>query len=220
MAYIINRFDGTQLSIVDDGVLDNSTSLGLIGRNYTGYGETQNENFVFLLENFANNAPPTRALRGQIWYNTTEKALKVYGIGPLVGGAPTFQWLSIGNATVAETDPAHSNGGLWLKSTTNQLYVSDGTVWRQVGPEGVDGFAVTKMTSTAIRDSFGSLKPVIIAQVNGETTTVYTNEAFVINIEDNIPGFNQLFKGINVKSDSVINGNLRGNADTATQFQP
>ena len=56
MAYIINRFDGTQLSIVDDGVLDNSTSLGLIGRNYTGYGETQNENFVFLLENLTISA--------------------------------------------------------------------------------------------------------------------------------------------------------------------
>ena len=69
MAYIINRFDGTQLTIVDDGILDTSTPVGLIGRNYTGYGEVQNENFIFLLENFANASreslgmapvPPTR----------------------------------------------------------------------------------------------------------------------------------------------------------------
>ena len=32
MAYIINRFDGTQLTIVDDGILDTSTPVGLIGR--------------------------------------------------------------------------------------------------------------------------------------------------------------------------------------------
>ena len=209
MAYIINRFDGTQLSIVDDGVLDNSTSLGLIGRNYTGYGETQNENFVFLLENFANNAPPTRALRGQIWYNTTEKTLKTYN-GTV--------WLSIGNATVAETDPAHSNGGLWLKSTTNQLYVSDGTVWRQVGPEGVDGFAVTKMTSTKIRDVVGAFKPVIITQLNGTTTAIFTNEAFEINAEDSITGFSQLENGINIRNDSVVHGSLKGNASSATRL--
>ena len=47
MAYIINRFDGTQLTIVDDGILDTSTPVGLIGRNYTGYGEVQNENFIY-----------------------------------------------------------------------------------------------------------------------------------------------------------------------------
>ena len=135
MAYIINRFDGTQLTIVDDGVLDISTPLGLIGRNYTGYGETQNENFVFLLENFANSSPPARALRGQIWYNTTERALKTYN---------GTNWLSIGNATVAETEPAHSSGGLWLNSVTNQMYVSDGTTWRlHGGPKAAVLFSIT-----------------------------------------------------------------------------
>ncbi len=210
MAYIINRFDGTQLTIVDDGVLDNSTPLGLIGRNYTGYGETQNENFVFLLENFANSSPPARALRGQIWYNTTEKALKTYN---------GTNWLSIGNATVAEAEPAHSSGGLWLNSVTNQMYVSDGTTWRLVGPEGVAGFAVTKMTSTKIKDSLGASKPVIISEINGETVAILTNESFVINSENAILGFDQLNKGINLKSDSYISGNLKGNADTASRFQ-
>ena len=210
MAYIINRFDGTQLTIVDDGVLDISTPLGLIGRNYTGYGETQNENFVFLLENFANNAPPARALRGQIWYNTTEKALKTYN---------GTDWLSIGNATVAELEPAHSSGGLWLNSVTNQMYVSDGTTWRLVGPEGVDGFAVTKMTSVKIRDSVGTYKPVIISQINGETTAILTNEPFTINLSDSILGFNQLYKGINLKSDSFLTGNVKGNTDSATRLE-
>jgi hypothetical protein len=210
MAYIINRFDGTQLTIVDDGVLDISTPLGLIGRNYSGYGETQNENFVFLLENFANTAPPARALRGQIWYNTTEKALKTYN---------GTDWLSIGNATVAITEPAHSLGGLWLNSITNQMYVSDGITWRLVGPEGVEGFSVTKMTSTKIRDTTGTFKPVIISQINGEITAILTNESFVINPQEGILGFNQLYKGINLKSDSFLTGNVKGSSESAGRLE-
>ena len=48
MAYTINKFNGTELVVLEDGTIDTSTSLGLVGRNYVGYGETQNENFVFL----------------------------------------------------------------------------------------------------------------------------------------------------------------------------
>jgi hypothetical protein len=215
MAYIINRFDGTQLTIVDDGVLDISTPLGLIGRNYTGYGETQNENFVFLLENFANTSPPARALTGQIWYNTTANALQVYSSGP----DNTKVWLSIGNATVSETEPAHSTGGLWMNSVTNQLYVSNGTVWNQVGPEGVQGFATTKLTSTKIRDSVGTFKPVILAQINGNTTAILSTESFTINAQDEIVGFSELSSGINLRSGSVLNGNVKGNATTATRLE-
>lgn len=209
MAYIINRFDGTQLTIVDDGVLDTSTPVGLLGRNYTGYGEIQNENFIFLLENFANASPPARALSGQAWYDKTAKALKVYN---------GTTWLSIGNATVSETEPAHSNGGLWLKSTTQQLFVSDGTVWRQVGPEAAEGFAVTKMTSTIIKDSLGTNKPAILSQINGETTAIIVNEDFIINATTEIPGFSQLTRGINLKSSNYFSGPLKGNADSATRL--
>jgi hypothetical protein len=210
MAYIINRFDGTQLAIVDDGILDTSTPVGLIGRNYTGYGEIQNENFIFLLENFANASPPARALNGQAWYDKGAKALKVYN---------GTTWLSIGNATVSETEPAHSNGGLWLKTTTQQLYVSDGIVWRQVGPEAAEGFAVTKMTSTIIKDSLGTNKPAILSQINGETTAIIVNEDFTINAATEIPGFSQLTRGINLKSTNYFSGALKGNADSATRLE-
>ena len=68
MSYVINRFSGQQLVVLEDGTLDTSTSIGLLGRNYVGYGEVQNENFLFLLENFANASPPARSpnsTRGQ-----------------------------------------------------------------------------------------------------------------------------------------------------------
>lgn len=194
MAYIINRFDGTQLTIVDDGILDTSTPVGLIGRNYTGYGEVQNENFIFLLENFANDSPPARALSGQAWYDKTAKTLKVFnGTG----------WLSIGNATVAETEPLHSNGGLWLKTATQQLFVSDGTVWRQVGPEAAEGFAVTKMTSTKIKSLTGAFYPVILTQINGVTTAIHSDNEFTISADEAVPGFSVIYPGLNYPTTGV-----------------
>jgi hypothetical protein len=49
MPYIINKYSGSELVVLQDGTLDTSTSIGLLGRNYVGYGEVQNENFLFLL---------------------------------------------------------------------------------------------------------------------------------------------------------------------------
>ena len=67
MSYQINKTDGTLLVDLADGQLDsNSTDLSLIGRNYRGFGEAFNENFIALLENFANQSAPVNPLRGQI----------------------------------------------------------------------------------------------------------------------------------------------------------
>ena len=125
MGYVINKFSGEQLVVLADGTLDTSTSLGLVGRNYVGYGETQNENFVFLLENFANDAPPSRPLVGQIWFNTTDDTAYAYD---------GTQWNPIGSAAVSASAPPNTNpGALWFKTPVNQLYVYTGTEWRFIG---------------------------------------------------------------------------------------
>ena len=51
MPYQIDRYAGTTLTTVQDGTVDQTTNLKLVGKNYAGYGEIQNENFVHLLEN-------------------------------------------------------------------------------------------------------------------------------------------------------------------------
>ena len=78
MSYNLNKTDGTLLTELVDGVLDiNTTDISLVGRNYSGYGEFINENFIRMLENFANPNSPVTPLKGQLWYDTSESKLKL-----------------------------------------------------------------------------------------------------------------------------------------------
>ena len=54
MAYTIIKSDGTVLTTIADGTINTtSTSLQLPGRNYAGYGQYLDTNFVHMVENFA-----------------------------------------------------------------------------------------------------------------------------------------------------------------------
>jgi hypothetical protein len=78
MAYTIVKSDGTVLTTIADGTINTtSTSLGLPGRNFAGYGQTVDTNFVHQLENYASNTPPANPLRGQLWYDINNSLLKV-----------------------------------------------------------------------------------------------------------------------------------------------
>ena len=79
MIYTVNFTDTSKNPIlVEPGELDKSTSISLVGKNYTRYGEVFAENFVHLMENFSNDLPPTNPIEGQIWYKSDEKLLKFY----------------------------------------------------------------------------------------------------------------------------------------------
>lgn len=72
MAYTIQRKDGA--IIIEDGTLDVTTSLKLVGRDYFGYGEAIAQDLVDLLENFASAdsiTGPSNPTTGQIWYKDT-----------------------------------------------------------------------------------------------------------------------------------------------------
>jgi hypothetical protein len=211
MAYVINKFNGVQLVVLDDGTIDTSTSLGLLGRNYIGYGETQNENFVFLLENFANTAPPSRPLVGQIWFNTTDDTAYAYD---------GSNWNPIGSATSSSTAPLNTNSGaLWLKTPVNQLYVYTGTEWRFIGPEAVEGFGSTRARAGSLDDTLGNPQPVIFLETNGTVFAICTAAAFVINPSNSVTGFNNALQvGINLSATAKINGSITGNAATADQL--
>ena len=78
MPYILNKTNGTIVATVQDASIDRTTDLQFLGRNYAGYGEIQNENFLKLLENFSNYTPPANPIDGQVWYNPSYKNLNVY----------------------------------------------------------------------------------------------------------------------------------------------
>jgi hypothetical protein len=211
MAYVINKFNGVQLVVLDDGTIDTTTSLGLVGRNYVGYGETQNENFVFLLENFANTSPPSRPLVGQIWFNTTDDTAYAYD---------GSNWNPIGSATLSSAAPPNTNSGaLWLKTPDNQLYVYTGTEWRFIGPEAVEGFGSTRARAGSLDNTAGDPQPVIFLETNGTIFAICTAAAFVINPSNSVTGFsNALQVGINLSATAKINGSITGNAATADQL--
>ena len=59
MSYRINKTDGSLLVDLIDGTINTESSdITLIGRNYKGFGELINENFVKILENFASTSAP------------------------------------------------------------------------------------------------------------------------------------------------------------------
>lgn len=93
MAYTIVKSNGTVLTTIPDGTINTtSTSIGLPGRNYAGYGQTLDTNFVHQLENFADTTPPANPLAGQLWYDTNSSTLKVC---PTDGETNAAAWLSL-----------------------------------------------------------------------------------------------------------------------------
>ena len=68
MSYKLNKTDGTLLVELVDGKLDITTSdIALIGKNYQGFGESINENFIKILESFSSTSAPSKPLTGQLW---------------------------------------------------------------------------------------------------------------------------------------------------------
>jgi hypothetical protein len=208
MAYTINKFNGTELIVLEDGTINTSTSLGLVGRNYVGYGETQNENFVFLLENFANTAPPARPLKGQTWFNSTSNLLHVYD---------GTKWAIVGAAVLSTTAPeGPSVGQLWLRTTDNTLHVWTAAGWAFIGPEAVAGFGTTRARSTSLLDTTGTSRPVILLTVNGIVIAICSSIAFTIAASNAVEGFLDLETGITLSSLRKVKGSLVGNATSAT----
>ena len=126
MPYTINKTDGTTVTTITDGTLDNTTSLTLFGKSYSGWGELLQENLIKLLENSASTSAPTAPVQGELWYDKSSNQIKVYdGTSFKPTGGSKAQ-------STAPTSP--STGDLWLDTDDNQVYVYTGTAWQLVGP--------------------------------------------------------------------------------------
>ena len=193
MPYAINKYNGTLISTVADGTIDNTTDLKIIGKNYAGYGEVQNENFLYLLENFANNNPPPRPIQGQLWFDSSNSKLKFYD------GA---KFRTTGGAEIGSTQPTGlSVGDFWFDTTNKQLNAWDGAQFVLVGPQGVSGGRTTQMQSVSLRDTTGASHAVISAVVDGNTIFIInpdqgTNADSSWTLQTPFDGFTKIYQGV------------------------
>ena len=190
MAYTIDRYNRQVLTVVEDGTLDQTTDIKLVGKNYAGYGEIQNENFVYLLENFSGTTAPPKAISGQIWFDSSASKLKFYD---------GTKWRTTGGAEVLSTAPSGlTEGDFWWDTNNEQLYAYNGSDFVLVGPQDA-GDGVTQMQSRSVRNTLGQNKSVIVSVINDTIVHVISNEEFTIDssdAENRIPGFDVIKKGI------------------------
>ena len=212
MAYKLNKTDGSLLVDLIDGTIDvNSTSITLVGRNYTGYGEAFNENFIKILENFSNSNSPVNPIKGQLWWDTGEARLKVYE-------GTVFK--AVGGPFVQKDQPAMVAGDLWMDNVNNQLYFFDGTDRTLAGPiykagQGETGFRIESVLDT--QDRSRTLASLYLGNGTDGTTSraaVISNVEFTPAVGQAITGITgNVKKGINIiEKDSFL---FEGTADAA-----
>ena len=189
MAYQINKTDGTVVATVADGQIDSlSTDLTLIGKNYSGFGESLNENFIKLLENFASTTRPTHPIRGQIWFDVSELKLKVYS---------GTQFLPVSSATIANTQPTTLGvGDLWFNDVDEQLYFFDGNKAILLGPSYSASQGLSGLKVDSILDTLNQTRVVTYLYNNGILLGIFSKDSFTPKNAINgftgsiIPGFN------------------------------
>jgi hypothetical protein len=182
MAYRLNRYNNDLLTVVNDGTVDNSTSLKFIGKNFAGYGEIQNENFLHLLENFSNTSAPPRALSGQIWYDSVNRKIKFYN---------GLTWRTTSGFEVASEPPVGLTAGdFWWDTVNQQLYVYNGDSFVLIGPQAA-GTGVTQMVSREIFDVNDNIRTIIAATVDDTVVAVLSSVEFTAKTPlVDLPGFN------------------------------
>ena len=187
MAYQIDRYNNTILTTIQDGTLDNTTDIKLIGKNFAGYGEIQNENFLYLLENFSGVVEPARPISGQLWYDSGNEKIKFYD-------GTKFR-----SASGAETGPVQptgqARGDFWWNTSNDELYVYNGTEYVSIGPSFA-GFENTKFIADTLFDTQSVAHEVIKAVVNNKVTFLISNDEYDINASTPVTGFSRVKKGI------------------------
>jgi hypothetical protein len=180
MAYTINLTDGAIFATIADGTINTSSSMTLVGKNYAGYGEFLDENFIHLLENGSNTTAPGAPLTGQIWWNSSSNILNVYN-----GSA----WKRIGGATASASAPAsNEQGDLWYDSTNAQLKVYTGTAWLLVGPAFTAGTGTTGAIVDTIVDNTAVSHVVIKFYVEDSVIAIMSKDA-AFTPQSAIPGW-------------------------------
>ncbi|CAB4130342.1 hypothetical protein UFOVP116_392 [uncultured Caudovirales phage] len=198
MSYTINKTDGTIITTVEDGTIDNtSTDITLIGKNYSGYGEIINENFVKLLENYSYAQPPGAPIQGQLWWNALNKKMHVHN---------GTSWRPIYNVNASSDAPVDVDlGDMWWDTNHDQLKMFNGTDYVTVGPENSKTTGVSGAKVEAIFDNYG-VRHVIVRMYVQDTTVAIISKDSAFTPSPGIIGFNVIIPGVNLASSNTVAG--------------
>lgn len=181
MSYKILNTDGTTLLILADGQIDTSaTGLTLIGKNRDSYGEELNNNFIKLLANFASTtgAPPRSPIKGQLWYDTSVRRLKIYDNG--------FKVVS-GVAVASSQPPEMQAGDLWFDSINKQLKLYSAGLIYTIGPAFPDNAGENSwvVPNPAIKGTDTASRQVLVLKSYGQVIALASaNPTFIMDPVD------------------------------------
>jgi hypothetical protein len=202
MAYTINLTDGTVFATISDGTYNQSSSVTLVGKNYAGYGEFLDENFIQMLENFSNTTAPSAPLTGQLWWDKTNSLLKVYN-------GTTFKVISAATAS-ASTPTSNVTGDLWYDTTNQQLKVYTGTSFIVVGPAYSSSQGTTGAIPETILDNTATPHYVTTLYSNSVRVAIFSSDADFTAAAPVATLFPTVYKGVTFSNASGTNmaGNL------------
>ena len=196
MPYTVNYTDTSQSRrpiTVFDNTSNTDTSLVFPGRNVTGYGQTIAENFLHLLENFANSNAPINPTRGQIWFNSDPEILSLQ----IWDGS---SWKSASGVQKSPVEPPTEQakvGELWVDTINQQLYVFSGTDWILVGPNFSTGLR-SGLVVEQIIDSADVNRVILSVYVEDRPIIIISKDSFVPKTA--IPQFSTIRAGVNIAS--------------------
>jgi hypothetical protein len=168
MSYTITLTDGAIFAVIADGTINTDSSMTLVGKNWAGYGQFLDDNFIRLLENGANTTAPGAPLTGQLWWNSTAGTMQVYN-------GTTFK--TLGGAVAASSAPTSNVAGdLWYDTVNQQLNVYTGTTFIVVGPAFTPGTGTTGAIVATIVDNTATSHFVIELYANNSIVGIISKD--------------------------------------------
>lgn len=206
MAYTINLTDGTVFATITDGTINTASSMTLVGKNYAGYGEFLDENFIHLLENGSNTTAPASPLTGQLWWDKTNNLLKVYN-------GTIFKTISAATASASQPT-SNVTGDLWYDTVNQQLKVYTGASFLVVGPGYTSAQGTSGAVPETILNNVGATRYITSLYVNNARVAIVYNGASFTPEAALVTAFPTIYPGITLSA-SISSAVFAGDATNA-----